>query len=160
MVYSNGDIAANYTPTYVTYLGHRQASSTTTLACPASVVYSGAAQTPCTATVTVTGAPGVTGLIATTQYVNTPTWALRRRCHVPGQMAMLLAAPASWRPSRSRLPRPSRWGTFRTSLHGQSSYGDGDDGPASLAYTISYTGVAPTVMRRARRTGQSSLTRL
>ena len=148
MVYSNGDIAANYTPTYVNgtwVIG--QASSTTTLACPASVVYSGAAQTPCTATVTVTGAPGVTGLIATTQYVNNTNVGIASAVATfPGNGNVASSASLLETFQITALPATITLGNVPNEPYtGNQATVTVTTVPASLAYTISYTGVAPTV---------------
>ncbi len=58
----SGASAANYSISYVsgsvTVTGGSGTPTTTTVSCPASVVYNGAAQTPCTATVTGAGLTG------------------------------------------------------------------------------------------------------
>src|SRR5207247_1832674 len=67
-VSASGLTSANYAITFVDgFLDITKASSTTVVSCPVSVVYTGAAQTPCS--VTVTGAGGLS-LTPTPSYTN------------------------------------------------------------------------------------------
>jgi hypothetical protein len=141
------DVAGNYTVTSNNgswTIG--QASSSVSLVCPASIVYSGAAQTPCTATVTVTGASGVTGLTATTQYVNNTNVGIASAVATfPGNADVTSSASLLETFQITALPATITLGNLTESYTGNQAAVTVTTTPPSLAYTISYTGIAPTV---------------